>query len=824
MTRSFRLGTAIALLMSCAVVFAVEPDKSKTDSSVIPVKQEERVDIPQAAPQAPATAAAPAPVQSMTTPAPPSNQPAAPPPDAGPAAGQITSGNIATQPHADLSAILNTIDSSTGVELQRRNSIIADPRIRGYRSGQYLSYGDHALYVPARLDLDTAVSKFDAGSIRDVIVIKGPYSTFYGPGFAFLDIMTFDTPRATGCYDWELHGRTSLGYQTNGKRWDGVQNINYGARDWGFSITYNILTGNDYHAPGYNSRPDGIDLVPGSYNSNNFNFGLGFDLSSNASVEIKALRIFQRNVEFPGQYFDIDRLDTEAYAMRFKVKDNPNFDLMTFDLWYNETIVDGNTQPGYKQAFLSRLLPGPSGFGLTPIQDPSLAGNPNFFPSGGGFLPFLTDQSSTRIAESTAGFRNAYTWGPRNAFNFSAGFDFAYVAQGLTENIRIQQPPLPTGGFPIATLDGSPTLVQNTGLPNGRYYNPGIFLEGNIPFNDRLSFHTGGRADYVRTTSDPRLITGNIDIFGGVQTPGLNFDPTQVNPQLFSTSPNDPGLDRNFGLFSGFLSSEYKYDDCLTGLLGFGYAERPPTLYELYSTGPFMAVLQPGFNRLIGDPRLDPEQLMQFDAGVRYDYKWVKGSLNAFYAWINDYITYDLNKSGPGITQVIYRNTDRATLAGGEGYLQIEATSWLTPYGAMSYVQGRDLTHRDDSAPSYLVSSRRNGTETEPLPGIPPLEFKYGFRLHQPVENGQIPKYSVDIALRSVFDQGLVATSLRELPTGGFTIVDIRAYWQVNDAWLVTAGVENVGDVFYREHLDSREGDLFYRPGISFYFGTQVKY
>jgi outer membrane receptor protein involved in Fe transport len=821
------MGSALALALACASVWAAEPDKkkdsAKNDTNVVPVKQEERLDIPQAAPQAPAAAPTPAPA-STSTPTAATFQSAPAPTDAGPAANSFTSGNIAAQPSADLGHVFTKIDSSTGIELQRRNNIIADPRIRGYRSSQYLSLGDHALFVPARLDLDTAISKYDPGIIQNITVIRGPYATRFGPGFAFLDVISFDSPRATGCCDWEMHGWTSLGYQTNGDRWNGLQSIDYGARDWGFRLTYNVLAGNDYRAPGYNSRPDGIDTVPGSYNSQNFSFALGFDLSPTSSIEFKALRIFQRDLEFPGMYFDIDRLDTEAYSMRWTVRDNPYFDVMNTDLWYNYTVVDGSTSPGYKQAYLSRFLPGPSGFGLQPFTDPALANNPNYFPVSGGYLPFLTDRSTTRIAQSSLGFRSGFTWGRADNLNVTAGVDFAYVAQGVSENIRILQPAGPTGLPPVPTLDGASTIQQFLSLPNGRSYNPGLFLESNLPVGDRLSFRTGARVDYVGTTSDPRLITGNIDIFGGVQTPGIDVDPSAVNPQIFSSDPTQTDLDRNFGLWAAFLTSEYKYTDDVIGSLGFGYAMRAPNLYELYATGPFMAVLQPGFNRLIGDPNLDPEKLMQLDAGVRYDYRWIKGSLNVFYAWINDYITYDLNKSGPGITQVIYTNTDRATLAGGEAYTQMEATSWLTPFYALSYVQGRDLTHNQVSRLPGLVSSRRGGTATEPLPNIPPLEMRYGVRLHQAIEPGQVPKYSIEFGARSVFNQGLVATSLRELETGGFTIVDIRCLWQVTEKWLVTAGVENVGDVLYREHLDSRAGDLYYRPGTNFYFGTQVKY
>ena len=62
-----------------------------------------------------------------------------------------------------------------------------------------------------------------------------------------------------------------------------------------------------------------------------------------------------------------------------------------------------------------------------------------------------------------------------------------------------------------------------------------------------------------------------------------------------------------------------------------------------------------------------------------------------------------------------------------------------------------------------------------------------------------------------------------------FTVVDLRSYWQVNDKWLLSAGVENVGDRAYREHLDPISGNLLgvdplFRPGANFYFASQFTY
>ena len=77
--------------------------------------------------------------------------------------------------------------------------------------------------------------------------------------------------------------------------------------------------------------------------------------------------------------------------------------------------------------------------------------------------------------------------------------------------------------------------------------------------------------------------------------------------------------------------------------------------------------------------------------------------------------------------------------------------------------------------------------------------------------------------------QNNVATSLGELPTAGFTTFDIRTFWQVNDKWLVSAGVENFGDKNYRNHLDPISGNMLsvdplFRLGTNFYFASQLTY
>jgi outer membrane receptor protein involved in Fe transport len=711
-----------------------------------------------------------------------------------PAGQTITGGQAASFYNApDIGRLLIDSDNSLGIQNQFRSAVITDPRIRGYHVGQITTYGDGGFFVPARLDLDTLVSKFDPTLVRDIQVIKGPYSVRYGPGFSFLDIATFDSPRSQpGTF--ELHERTLFGYSSNGQGLHALQMFAFGAPDWGVRATYDFRVSNDYKAG------DGFD-VPSSYNSQTGQIVAGFNLNDCNRIEFKAVRLYQHDVEFPGLFFDLNRLDTEAYSLRYMFNDPNSTHKVNVDLWYNFTGANGDTHQGAKQTFVNQLIN--SAF-MTPDTT-------------------LQDHSNTNFSEESRGYRLGWGLGEKGTPQVYAGTDLNIVSQRLEEHIRL----LPTNGFDATTIGNpDPFLRQELGIPVSRAVDFGFFLDGSLPVGDRLVFRAGLRADWVRTSSDPRSIGGNIFL-----TPNVPFAPattdqtlsgeTTLNPQIFSIDPTNPELVRHFDLWSGYITGEYNIDEHLSTQFGFGHAERPPTLTELYSDGPFVAVLQQGLNRLIGDPRLAPERVNQFDLGFKARWEHVRAGVAGFYAWIHDYITYDQNKGlGSQLSQVVFTNTDEARLAGGEMYLEVDAYDYVTPFGTVSYVQGRDLTHIDNRRAPELVSSRRM-FETEPLPGIPPLEVRCGIRLH---DARRQPLWAVEVTARTVFGQHEFAASLNELPTPGFTVWDLRGYWQATPNLLLVSGVENFGDKFYREHLDPRAGDVLFRPGANFYFTAQVNY
>ena len=101
-----------------------------------------------------------------------------------------------------------------GLATQKRNPIIAEPRVRGSRVGSLGASGSY--WVPARIDLDTAVSKIDPNIVASLNVIKGPYTVFHGPGTSFIDFELLPSPRSTT--GLRTFGSTSVEYQTNGER------------------------------------------------------------------------------------------------------------------------------------------------------------------------------------------------------------------------------------------------------------------------------------------------------------------------------------------------------------------------------------------------------------------------------------------------------------------------------------------------------------------------------------------------------------------------------------------------------------------------------
>jgi iron complex outermembrane receptor protein len=545
-----------------------------------------------------------------------------------PAATVVTGSESASRNSTDTGSLLGKSLATGGVEIQRRSPISNEARIRGYHVGQLLTVADGAFWFPARQDLDTMLSKIDSGIIRDIIILKGPYSVLYGPGFSFIDIETTGTPRYQNGCEW--HERTSVNYQTNGEQIAGRQTIWGGSGDWGFRVGYGHRTGNDYET-GNDST------IPSSYKSRDIDTAFGIDLTESSRLEVGYLRLDQTDVEYPGQVFDINFLVTDGHTVRYILEDQRCFDRLTLDSWYNRTRFEGDAQGSGKR----RQIPELNATNATPP----------------GILNFI---GFTDSDEMSTGYRAAMTWGEPDCPQLTVGSDLRYIELELNE-FDVFDPPAGTG------------TLANFPIPRSHHSNPGVFLEGVLPITDSLSVKSGSRFDTVST-----------DVEG--MTEG------RTNADMRTILDTDD-FDQDFTLWAAYITVEYKMDCHWTTDFGFGTAQRPPTLTELYAIDPFLAILQQGFTQVRGNPYLRAERFYQIDIGLNVDYGHFRAGLSGFYAWIHDYITYEARddslsaaglEGGLGVTFV---NTDMASLSGTEFYGEWDCTDSITPFARLSYFE-----------------------------------------------------------------------------------------------------------------------------------------
>ncbi len=689
--------------------------------------------------------------------------------------------NVAT----DVGSLLGKSSRALGVSVQKRTPIMNDPRVRGSRIGSLSASGSH--WVPARVDLDTVLSKFDSHQISDVVIIPGPYSSRYGPGFQFIDFKLARSPRYEDGY--ETHGQSSFDFKSNGGQVFGQQTILAGDSDWGVRASYAQRGGSDYQSG------DGTD-ISASYKSREFSLAYGEDLGDGRSIEFSLLRLDQTDVQFPGYVFDIDYLVTDGYSLDYVDENCTLGDRFETELWYNRTRFNGNAQsPSKRQQF--------------------------------PFLDRVGYVGKTDVDSMSTGYRQGWSWGDiQDDVQITAGHDLRFVKQELNEIASGT-----TLGVPV------PFTNRNSPIPDSFSVNPGLFTEYRESLGETWTLKSGGRIDFAQTDI--------VDSPQKLSAIGLGQRPATYN-EIVGTDQ----YQQEFYLFSLYSTLERKLTNELTGSFNLGYAERPPTLTELYAAQPFVQLLQNGLNNITGDPTLAKEKLLQFDMLLDYESDHVRAGIRGYNAWAFDYVTFEntrVNRGPPNnqITQVSLRsvNTDLATLAGFESFVEMFPKEELTPFVTIRYVDGRDRTRNGNfatqggsagSASLKDYTKQRGffnstvpilGAAAEPLPGISPLEARIGARLRNSVQN---ERWNLELAARVVNRQNRVATSLLESATAGFTVWDLRGTFRplARRNLTLVAGVENFTDKQYREHLDFRSltGTSVFQPGANFYFGADASY
>jgi iron complex outermembrane recepter protein len=187
----------------------------------------------------------------------------------------------------------------------------------------------------------------------------------------------------------------------------------------------------------------------------------------------------------------------------------------------------------------------------------------------------------------------------------------------------------------------------------------------------------------------------------------------------------------------------------------------------------------------VGDPGLKAERSTQLDLWVEADYTRWAGSLNLFAQRIDDNITIeetDLPRQSPMSAPTVYRyiNGD-ARYRGAEATARVAMTSELTLSAATSYVWGEDVTLN------------------EPVLGASPLRADLGVRW-EPLTDGRF----VEVTGKSAARQGRVSDTRGEVETEGHLTLDIQGGMPLPGGVFLRAGINNLLDRQYVNHLNSR--------------------
>ena len=576
-------------------------------------------------------------------------------------------------------------------------------------------------------------------------------------------------------------GISAFDHQTNGNRWLGLQSLGFGAESWGVQANYAHRYGDDYR--------DGDGTTVGSgFESRELTTALGWESKDGSSVEVSLLRLDQTDVEFPGYVFDIDVLVTDGVGITYRDSDHWLADQAETEVWYNRTWFEGSSQTAEKA-----------------LQFP--------------LLQSIAFSAVTDVDSMSAGYRRGLAWGSDETGRLTIGHDLRFVKQELNE--------IASGSFGFFGF----VTDANSPIPRSFSVNPGLFVEYSESFLQDWEYRGGVRLDFVQT-----------DVVDDAQKLNqVGFSPTQATAtELWGTDQTQ--TDRFLGSLYGTV--QHHISETMIASASLGYAERPPTLTELYALEPFLLLLQNGLNTVTGDPLLDEEKLLQLDLGFDYSGETFRTGVRGFHAWAWDYITFEnfdtfIFNNLVQQVNLKYVNTEFATLAGVEGYGELMMNDSVTTFLHFKYTAGTDRTRRGSFAttrgqagaastktPGLArgAASGINGDDSEPLSGISPLESRVGVRFRDPSADS---KWTCEVSGRLVDNQHRVASSLFESETPGFSVWNLRTTYRVNDeGLLIVLGTENLTDKTYREHLDFRSftGQSINQPGRSFYLGADWRY
>lgn len=290
-------------------------------------------------------------------------------------------------------------------------------------------------------------------------------------------------------------------------------------------------------------------------------------------------------------------------------------------------------------------------------------------------------------------------------------------------------------------------------VTDATFDNLGVFGELTRSLGDGGKWVAGARVDRAEAT-DERATAGMMGM---------------PNPTA--------GMTREETLPSGFVRFEGVADQVPLGwYAGIGHVQRMPDYWELFSPnmGPMGAA-----NAFAG---VEPERTTQLDVGGQWRGERFDAWVSAYAGRIDDYILFTYSEGGMMGQMSSVANVD-ARIGGAEAGVEFRPAEYWTIGANVAYARGEN---------------RETGAA---LPQMPPLDAKFTL-------NYDDRRWSMGVLVRAVASQDRVAEGQgnvvgRDLgASGGFATLALNGGYRFNAQAQLTAGIDNVFDRTYSEHLN----------------------
>jgi iron complex outermembrane receptor protein len=364
---------------------------------------------------------------------------------------------------------------------------------------------------------------------------------------------------------------------------------------------------------------------------------------------------------------------------------------------------------------------------------------------------------------NTAGARLVEEWDSDSLGYWTFGLDHQYNHRQATR-------------FMGSSVDNVNT-VNAYMWPDARLSQSGVFAEMRYAISDSTTLRSGLRYDRVRADAK------DVDL----DPPAAMLEgPNALYTRYYGIRHEEPATENNL---SGLLRIEHNRGNW-TLFAGASQTRRTADASERFLAAANAAPMM----RWVGNPGLDPEQHRQLDTGAVWTHKGQRIDLVLFRDDVADYILRDRAHAQPGVLQndnaTIYRNVD-ARLQGVEASWDWAMSEYWSARAELAYVRAEN------------TDENRAIAQTPPLNGSISLSYTgsnwdAGARMRWSDSQGRI---DANPMLGSGLDAG---------ETPGWAVLNLYSRLSLGAGGELRAGVDNLFDRTYAEHLNRGNRDPFY--------------